>query len=213
MLSTVVYPNVGLLGKMAPSVVGRKVRRRTLSSRRIEKTEIDLMTNRSGAVTFKGQPMTLVGPEIKVGDKAPHFKLVGNDLADIECRSFHGRVRVLSVAPSIDTPVCATQTRTFNKEAAGLSEDVVVLSVSLDLPFALKRFCGAEGIERVITASDYKYREFGEAYGVLISDLGLLTRAVFVVSKEGKVLHAEYVPEVTNEPDYAAALEAVKTAV
>jgi len=171
------------------------------------------MTEQSGAVTFKGKPMTLEGPEIKVGDKAPHFKLVGNDLADIECKSFHGKVRVLSVAPSIDTPVCAMQTRTFNKEAAGLSEDVVVLSVSLDLPFALKRFCGAEGIERVITASDYKYRDFGEAYGVLIRELGLLTRAVFVINREGKVIHAEYVAEITNEPDYAAALKAVKSAV
>lgn len=169
------------------------------------------MTERSGAVTFKGKPMTLVGPEIKAGDEAPHFRLVGNDLADIECKSFHGKVRVLSVAPSIDTPVCAAQTRTFNKEAAALLEDVVVLSVSLDLPFALKRFCGAEGIERVITASDYRYHEFGEAYGVLIRELGLLTRAVFVVNREGKVIHAEYVSEVTNEPDYGAALKAVKT--
>ena len=171
------------------------------------------MTTRSGAVTFKGKPMTLVGAEVKVGDDAPHFKLVGNDLADIECRSFHGKVRVLSVAPSIDTPVCATQTRTFNQEAADLSKDVVVLSVSLDLPFALTRFCGAEGIERVITTSDYKYREFGEAYGVLISELGLLTRAVFVVNRENKIIHAEYVAEVTSEPDYAGAIKAVKTAV
>ena len=171
------------------------------------------MTERSKAVTFKGKPMTLIGPEIKVGDKAPHFKVVGNNLADIECESFHGKVRVLSVAPSIDTPVCATQTRTFNKKAAGLSENVVILSVSLDLPFALTRFCGAEGIDRVITASDYKYREFGKAYGVLISELGLLARAVFVINQEGKVIHAEYVSEVINEPDYAAALKAVKTAL
>ena len=171
------------------------------------------MTERRGAVTFKGKPMTLEGPEIKAGDKAPHFRLVGNDLADIECKSFHGKVRVLSVAPSIDTPVCAAQTRTFNKEAASLSEDVIVLSVSLDLPFALKHFCGAEGIERAITASDYKYRDFGAAYGVLISELGLLTRAVFVVNRENKVIHAEYVAEVTSEPDYAAALRAVKGAL
>jgi thiol peroxidase len=171
------------------------------------------MIERSGAVTFKGSPMTLIGPEIKVGDEAPHFKLVGNDLGDVECTSFHGKVRVLSVAPSLDTPVCATQTRTFNKEAAGLSEDVAILGVSLDLPFALKRFCGAEGIERVITASDYKYRQFGEAYGVLIRELGLLARAVFVINREGKVIYAEYVSEVTSEPDYAAALNAVKGAL
>ena len=171
------------------------------------------MTERANAVTFKGKPLTLVGPEIKAADQAPHFKLVGNDLADIECESFHGKVRVLSVAPSIDTPVCATQTRTFNKETIGLSEDVVVLSVSLDLPFALARFCGAEGIERVITASDYKYRTFGETYGVYIRELGLLTRAVFVIDREGRIVHAEYVPEVTNEPDYAAALKAVKAVI
>ena len=171
------------------------------------------MTERPSAVKFKGTPMTLLGPEIKVGDQAPHFKLVGNDLADIDCESFHGKVRVLSVAPSIDTPVCATQTRTFNKEAAGLAEDVVILSVSLDLPFALKRFCGAEGINRIVTASDYKYHSFGEAYGVRIRELGLLTRAVFVVNRDDKVVHAEYVPEVTNEPDYAAALKALKAAL
>ena len=171
------------------------------------------MTERAKAVTFKGKPLTLVGPEIRVGDQAPHFKLVGNDLADIECESFHGKVRVLSVAPSIDTPVCATQTRTFNKETVGLSKDVVVLSVSLDLPFALARFCGAEGIERVITASDYKYRTFGEAYGAYIRELGLLTRAVFVIDREQKIAHAEYVPEVTNEPGYAAVIEAVKAAL
>jgi thiol peroxidase len=138
---------------------------------------------------------------------------VGNDLADIDCASFEGKVLVLSVAPSIDTPVCATQTRVFNQEAAGLSEDVVILSVSLDLPFALVRFCGAEGIERVVMASDYKYRTFGAAFGVNIRELGLLTRAVFVIDREDKVVHAEYVPEVTNEPDYVAALEAVKASL
>ncbi len=171
------------------------------------------MIERENAATFKGSPLTLVGPEIKVGDQAPHFKLVGSSLADIDCESFHGKVRVLSVAPSIDTPVCATQTRTFNQEAASLSEDVVILSVSLDLPFALARFCGAEGIEHVITASDYKYRTFGEAYGVYIRELGLLTRAVFVIDRADKIVHAEYVPEITNEPDYAAALAAVEAAL
>ena len=171
------------------------------------------MIERANAATFKGSPLTLLGPRIKVGDQAPHFKLVGNDLADIDCATFHGKVRVLSVAPSLDTPVCATQTRTFNRAAIDLSQDVVILSISLDLPFALARFCGAEGIERVITASDYKYRSFGEAYGVSIRELGLLARAVFVINKDDRVVHAEYVSEVTNEPDYAAALEAVKAAL
>jgi len=171
------------------------------------------MTERANAATFKGKPLTLVGAELKVGDRAPDFKLVGKDLSDVESGSFRGKVRVLSVAPSLDTPVCAAQTRTFNKEAADLSGAVVILSVSLDLPFALARFCGAEGIERVITASDYKYRTFGEAYGVYIAELGLLARAVFVIDRNETVVHAEYVREVTNEPDYPAALEAVKAVV
>lgn len=171
------------------------------------------MTERANAATFKGSSLTLLGTEITAGDRAPDFKLVGNDLADIDSATFHGRVRVLSVAPSLDTSVCAAQTRRFNQEAVNLSEDVVILSVSLDLPFALARFCGAEGIERVLTASDYKYRTFGEAYGVYIRELGLLTRAVFVIGRDDKVVHAEYVPEVTDEPDYAAALAAVKEAL
>ena len=171
------------------------------------------MTERANAATFKGSSLTLLGTEITAGDRAPDFKLVGNDLADIDSATFHGRVRVLSVAPSLDTSVCAAQTRRFNQEAVNLSEDVVILSVSLDLPFALARFCGAEGIERVLTASDYKYRTFGEAYGVYVRELGLLTRAVFVIGRDDKVVHAEYVPEVTDEPDYAAALAAVKEAL
>lgn len=171
------------------------------------------MTERANAATFKGSSLTLLGTEITAGDRAPDFKLVGNDLADIDSATFHGRVRVLSVAPSLDTSVCAAQTRRFNQEAVNLSEDVVILSVSLDLPFALARFCGAEGIERVLTASDYKYRTFGEAYGLYIRELGLLTRAVFVIGRDDKVVHAEYVPEVTDEPDYAAALAAVKEAL
>ncbi|MCK4341056.1 MAG: thiol peroxidase [Phycisphaerae bacterium] len=171
------------------------------------------MIERTNAAMFKGDPLTLVGPEIKVGDPAPSFKLVGKDLADVDSTSFRGKVRVLSVAPSLDTPVCAAQTRTFNKEAVGLSDDVVILSVSLDLPFALARFCGAEGVERVITASDYKYRVFGEAYGVYIRELGLLARAVFVIARDNKVVYAEYVSELTNEPNYAAALQAVAAAL
>ena len=171
------------------------------------------MTERANAITFKGKPLTLVGPEIKVGQSAPPFKVVGKDLADILSDSFRGKVLVLSVAPSLDTPVCAMQTRTFNKEAVSLSDDVAVLSVSLDLPFALARFCGAEGINRVVAASDYKYHAFGESYGVYIRELGLLSRAVFVVDKGGKVTHVEYVPEVTSEPNYASALKAVKAAL
>ena len=168
------------------------------------------MVERADAVTFKGEPVTLVGREIKVGDMAPPFKLVGNDLADVESASFEGEVLVLSVVLSLDTPVCNTQIRMFNEKAADLSKNVRILAVSLDLPFAQARFCGAEGIERVMTASDYKYRTFGEAYGVFIREFGLLARAVFVIDSAGRVVHAQYVPETTDEPDYDAVLDAVK---
>lgn len=170
------------------------------------------MIERSGEITFQGKPLTLLGPAIQVGGEAPHFTLTANDLSDLSCTAYHGKVRVLSVVPSLDTPVCATQTRTFNQRATKLSKDIVVLTISMDLPFAQRRFCGAEGIEHVITASDYKHRSFGPAYGVLIKELGLLARAVFVVDSKGKVVHAQYVPEVTSEPDYDAALAAVESA-
>jgi thiol peroxidase len=168
------------------------------------------MVERANVVSSKGAPLTLLGPEIKVGDKAPGFKVVGKDMADVEFASYDGKIRVLSVAPSIDTSVCATQMRTFNQKASALSDDVAILGVSMDLPFALGRFCGAEGIERVVMTSDYKYRSFGEKYGVLIKELGLLARSVFVIDRQGRVVHVEYVREVPTEPDYEAALAAVK---
>lgn len=168
------------------------------------------MAERTGVITFKGNPMTLLGEAVRVGDDAPDFTLTANDLSDLKLSAQKGKVVVISVVPSLDTPVCATQTRTFNMEATGLSGDVVVLTVGMDLPFAQKRFCGAEGIDRVVTASDYKHRAFGTGYGTLIKELGLLTRAVFVVDRTGKVVHAEYVGEVTSEPDYGAAIKAVK---
>ncbi len=171
------------------------------------------MTERTGVITFQGNPLTLIGPAIKAGSEAPHFTLTANDLSDLRCDTYHGKVRVLSVVPSLDTPLCAVQTRTFNQKATQLSEDTIVLTISMDLPFAQKRFCGAEGIERVITASDYKHRSFGPAYGVLIKELGLLARAVFVLDRKNKVVHAEYVPEVTHEPNYDAALAAVTAAM
>jgi thiol peroxidase len=171
------------------------------------------MAERTGVITFKGNPMTLVGPEIKVGDTLPAFKVTGQDLGDITNKDFVDKVLVLSVVPSVDTPVCALQTKTFFRKASTVSNDVVILTVSLDLPFAAKRFCAAEGIETARTGSDYKHRSFGKAFGVTIKELGLLTRAVFVAGKDGKVKHAEYVSEVTNEPDYEAALAAVKAAL
>lgn len=170
------------------------------------------MTERQGAITFKGGPMTLIGPEIKVGDKLPGFKVTGQDLGDITNEKYAGKVLIISVVPSVDTPVCATQTRKFNEQAAGLGDHVRILTVSLDLPFAAKRFCAAEGISAVETGSDYKHQKFGSDFGVKIKELGLLCRAVFVVDKNGKVVHAEYVKEATHEPNYEAALAAAKKA-
>lgn len=165
---------------------------------------------RSNAATMKGNPLTLLGPELKAGDAAPDFAATGGDLTDMRLSSLRGKVVLLSVVPSLDTSVCAVQTRRFNQEATGLADDVVVLTLSMDLPFAQKRFCAAEGIERVVTVSDYKNREAGLAYGVLMKELGLLNRAVFVIDRSGKIAHAQYVRENTQEPDYATALQAIK---
>lgn len=164
-------------------------------------------------ITFKGNTMNLKGKPPAEGAACPAFKLTGNDLSDLNSSDYRGKVLVLSVVPSVDTGVCATQTRTFNKEAAGLSRDVVILTVSLDLPFAQKRFCAAEGIDQVVMGSDYKYHEFAEKFGLLINELGLLARAVIVVDKNGTIIHSQVVPEMTHEPDYKAALDAVKKAV
>lgn len=165
---------------------------------------------RTGVVTMQGKPLTLIGPALAVGGTLPDFVLTANDMSDLSSAGYKDKVLVLSVVPSLDTGVCALQTRTFNQKASQLSQDVVILTVSMDLPFAQKRFCGAEGIDRVITASDYKHRSFGPAFGVLIKELGLLARAVFVVDRGGTVRHVEYVSEIGHEPSYDAVLEAVQ---
>ena len=162
-------------------------------------------------VTFKQGPVTLVGNEVKVGDKAPDFTVLANDLSPVSLSNSEGKIRLISVVPSLDTGVCDAQTRKFNEVAAGLGEDVVILTVSVDLPFAQKRWCGANGIESVQTLSDHRDLSFGEAYGVHIQELRLLTRAVFVVDQNNKVVYVEYVPEATDHPNYDAAIEAVKT--
>jgi len=161
-------------------------------------------------VTFKGNQITLVGPELKVGDKAPDFALVDNGLATVNLSSFAGKVKIISCVPSLDTPVCDTETRRFNQEAANLPGEVVVLTVSLDLPFAQKRWCGAAGIDKVITLSDYREHAFGKAYGVLIDELRLLTRSIFVLDRDNVIRYLQHVPEVTLEPDYSAVLEAAR---
>jgi len=168
------------------------------------------MNERSGIITFKGNPFTLLGPELKVGDKAPDFAVVDNGLAPVSLASSAGKIRIISSVPSLDTPVCDTETRRFNQEAAGLPGDVVVLTISLDLPFAQKRWCGAAGIDKVTTLSDYRERSFGQNYGVLIKELLLLARAIFVVDAQGVIRYIQIVPEVTSEPDYAAVTAAAK---
>jgi thioredoxin-dependent peroxiredoxin len=177
-----------------------------------EKEEMNMAQERTGVVTFKGNPVTLVGNEVKVGDTAPDFTVLANDLSPVTLADSKGSVRIISVVPSLDTGVCDQQTRRFNEEAASL-EGVRVLTISVDLPFAQKRWCGAAGVDRVQTLSDHRDLSFGTAYGVAIKELRLLARAVFVVDKDDKVVYAEYVPEVTQHPNYEAAIEAAKAAL
>lgn len=163
------------------------------------------------SVTFKGNPVTLLGNEVKVGDQAPDFKVLANDLSEVTLQDSKGQVRLISVVPSLDTGVCDAQTRRFNEEAGSL-DNVKILTVSVDLPFAQKRWCGAAGIEKVQTLSDHRELSFGEAYGVAIKELRLLARAVFVVDSNDKVTYVEYVSEATDHPNYEAAIEAAKQA-
>ncbi len=165
---------------------------------------------RSGIVTIHGSPLTLLGPEISVGDQAPPFTLIDNDLKPVTLDDSKGRVRLITVVPSLDTPVCDTMARRFNEEVADLSDELVVYTVSVDLPFAQKRWCGAAGIDKIQTLSDYQERSFGCDYGLLTKELKILARAVLVINRAGKIVYYELVKEVTDEPDYAAALKAVK---
>lgn len=162
-------------------------------------------------VTFKQEPVTLVGPEIQVGDKAPDFTVLSNGLEEVSLGNYDGKVKLISVVPSIDTGVCSDQTRRFNEEADKL-ENVHVLTISMDLPFAQQRWCAANGIEKVDTLSDHRDADFGQKYGVLIKELRLLSRSVFVVNSNNEVTYVEYLSEVTNHPNYEAALKAAKEA-
>jgi thiol peroxidase len=172
-----------------------------------------MVEKRKGIVTFKQNQVTLIGPDILVGSQAPDFKAVDGALQPVTRDSAKGKVQLITVVPSIDTGVCDTMTRKFNEEAAVLPENVEVYTISMDLPFAQKRWCGAAGIQRVKMLSDYQERSFGENYGLLIDELKLLARAVYVIDTDGKVAYREIVPEVTDEPDYSAALNAVKALV
>jgi thiol peroxidase len=171
------------------------------------------MQKRAGAVTFKGTPHTLVGPQLKAGDRAPDFTCL-NGLELVTLAQTPAKARLFSVVPSLDTGVCSAQTKKFEESVAGLKDKVACYTVSLDLPFAQKRFCSAENIATMQTLSDVHNQSFGKNYGVLIEGLplALLSRSIFVVDKAGKLTYVEYVPEVTTHPNYDKALEALKAA-
>ena len=160
-------------------------------------------------VTMKGNPVTLIGNEVEVGQSAPDATLVANDLSEVKLSSFKGRKVILSVVPSLDTAICDLQTKRFNQEAGKLN-DTVILTISMDLPFAQKRWCGATGVDKVKTLSDHRDASFGQAYGVLIKGLRILIRAVFIVDGKGTIQYKQIVPEITTEPNYNEVLEAVK---
>jgi thiol peroxidase len=169
------------------------------------------MEERAGAVTMKGNPLTLIGSEVKVGQKAPDAELVANDLSVVRLSSLcRGKVCILTSVPSLDTPVCDMETRRFNEEAGRMGDAVAVLTASMDLPFAQKRWCGAAGVKNVQTLSDHREAAFGQAYGVLMKGPRLLARAVFILDKLGTIRYVQLVREVTSEPDYDAALNAVR---
>ena len=171
------------------------------------------MAERTGAITLKGNPLTLVGNEVKVGLKAPDFQVLDNDLKPVTLANHRGKIVVISVVPSLDTPVCDAQTRRFNVEAGKLGQDVVILTISMDLPFAQKRWCGAAGVDKVHTLSDHRDASFGTAYGMFIKELRLLARGVLIIDREGVIRYVQLVKEVGQEPDYQPVLDAVKKLV
>ncbi len=165
---------------------------------------------RTGKITIHGNPLTLIGPEITVGSKAPAFSALDKDLKEVKSSDFAGKIRIISVTPSLDTPVCDIQINKFNKEAAEFGADVVVINISMDLPFAIARFCAAAGIDKVTSLSDHRDASFGNAYGVLIKELRLLARSIFVIDKNDVVRYVELVPEVSDAPNYDKVISFVK---
>jgi len=165
---------------------------------------------RTGIATLAGHPITLLGPELKVGDKAPDFTINQDLVTEVSLSNYEDKVKLISVVPSLDTDVCDAQTRRFNEEAAKFGDNVTVLTVSVDLPFAQSRFCSVAGIDNLVTLSDYKHRSFGEAYGVLIKELQLDMRSIFVIDQNNEIRYVEYLTEMTNHPNYDAALDALK---
>ena len=171
------------------------------------------MEERTGIITMKGNPLTLIGKELKAGDSAPDVEVLDNNLSPVKLSSFRGKICVISSVPSLDTPVCDMETRRFNKEAGKISADIQMLTISMDLPFAQKRWCGAAGVDNVVTLSDHRNASFGTAYGVLIKELRLLARSVFVVDREGIIRYIQMVNEISEEPDYDAIMNAVNNLV
>ncbi len=165
---------------------------------------------RKGIVTMKGNPLTLIGPEIKVGNKAPDFAVLDAGLKEYNLKDFAGKIKIISVTPSLDTPVCDMQARRFNQEASQLGNDIVILNISMDLPFAISRFCTIAGIDKVTALSDHREASFGASYGVLIKELRLLARSIFVVEKNDIVVYMAIVPELTNPPDFTSPLSMAK---
>jgi thiol peroxidase len=165
---------------------------------------------RTGVAAFKGNPLTLLGPAVNVGDKAPSFSTNKNLVEKVSLADYAGKIKLISVVPSLDTGVCDLQTKRFNEEAANLGENVVVLTVSVDLPFAQARWCGATGVDRVVTLSDYYEHSFGLAYGVVIKEFHLLMRSIFVIDADDTVRYVQVLPEMTEHPDYDAAIAAVR---
>ncbi|HZG87235.1 thiol peroxidase [Paenibacillus sp.] len=172
-----------------------------------------MATERTGAATLKGNPITLIGPELKAGDQAPDFTVNKSLVETASLKDFAGKVKLISVVPSIDTGVCDAQTRRFNEEAAKLGDSVAVITISNDLPMAQARWCGAAGIDKVTMLSDYKNVSFGDAYGVHIKELRLLMRSIFVIDQNDKITYVEYLKEMTEHPNYDAALDAVRALV
>jgi len=168
------------------------------------------MQERPGAVTFRGNPLTLVGPDLQVGERAPEFQVMDLDLRPVKLSDFAGKTLLLTVSLSLDTPVCDTQGKKFNELAAQAPGDVVIANITVDLPFALRRWCGATGADRIQVWSDYRDHDFGLKYGVLIKELKLLARSVWIIDREGVIRYKEIVPEVTQEPNYEAALQALR---
>ena len=171
------------------------------------------MEEQTGIIKSEGKTLTLVGKKVKIGDKAPDFVAIDNDMLPVEFSSFRGKVCIIAAVTSIDTSVCDLEGRRFNEEAGKLSSDIVIITISMDLPFAQKRWCGAEGVDKLVVLSDHRDASFGISYGVLIKELRLLARSVFVVDRDGIVRHIEIAEHIPDEPDYEAALAAANSAL